>query len=44
MKSRSLAHGEGEVMMVMTRVDANKNGEVDFQEFYALARGSVVYV
>ena len=35
-----LAHGDAEVEWVLERVDANKDGEVDFGEFRALTRAN----
>jgi len=40
MRALGLAHGDAEVERVLTRVDANANGEIDFGEFCALARAN----
>ena len=40
MHQHALAHGDAEVERIMERVDANKDGEIDFGEFRALARAN----
>ena len=40
MRQHALAHGDAEVERIMERVDANKDGEIDFGEFRALARAN----
>jgi hypothetical protein len=40
MRDKELAHGNAEVERFMERVDDNKDGEIDFGEFRALARGN----
>jgi hypothetical protein len=40
MRHKGLAHGDAEVGRAMERVDANKDGEIDFGEFRALARAN----
>jgi hypothetical protein len=40
MRQHALAHGDPEVERIMGRVDANKDGEIDFGEFRALARAN----
>jgi uncharacterized protein len=39
-RDKGLAHGDAEVERVMKRVDANKDGGIDFPEFCALARAN----
>jgi len=40
MRAKGLAHGDAEIASALARVDANKDGEIDFGEFRALARAN----